>query len=72
MAKKGKKSDPDPNLNKVSSEYRKFLKDNNLTKVKPEIATEWHPTKNGDLKPEEFNTASRKMIWWLCPKGHEY
>ncbi|PLS19361.1 hypothetical protein CVD28_02800 [Bacillus sp. M6-12] len=36
------------------------------------IAKEWHPTKNGVLKPEQFRYASHKKVWWLCPEGHEY
>ena len=47
--------------------------DNNLKVLHPEIASEWHPTKNGDLKPENFTPgSSRKKVWWLCPKGHSY
>ncbi|MBQ6676700.1 MAG: zinc-ribbon domain-containing protein, partial [Clostridia bacterium] len=38
----------------------------------PEIAKEWHPTKNGDLSPEKVKPKSNKVVWWLCPKGHEY
>lgn len=37
-----------------------------------EIAKEWHPTKNGDLKPEHVLPGSHKKIWWKCRKGHEY
>jgi len=51
---------------------RKVGVDNNLRFVHPEIAKEWHPTKNGDLKPESFTRASTKKVWWLCPKGHSY
>ena len=38
----------------------------------PEISKEWHPTKNGDSKPDEFTYGSGKKVWWLCPKGHSY
>ena len=38
----------------------------------PELVKEWHPTKNGDLKPEDFTLGSIKKVWWLCPEGHEY
>ena len=34
----------------------------------PEIASQWHPTKNGDLRPENFSYGSEKKVWWLCPK----
>jgi very-short-patch-repair endonuclease len=32
----------------------------------PEIAKEWHPTKNGDLKASDFGANSNKVVWWLC------
>ena len=32
----------------------------------PDIARQWHPTKNGNLKPEQFTAGSGKKIWWLC------
>ena len=50
----------------------KVSEDNNFLFLFPKIATEWHPTKNGDLKPENFTSGSDKRVWWLCPKGHEY
>jgi hypothetical protein len=43
-----------------------------LEVIFPEIVSEWHPEKNGDLKPGEFTSKSAKKIWWLCPEGHEY
>jgi len=51
---------------------RKAGEDNNLATVLPEIAKEWHPTKNGKLKPENYTRGSQKKVWWLCPKGHSY
>ena len=33
----------------------------------PDIAKEWHPTKNGVLKPENISFGSDKKVWWLCP-----
>ena len=38
----------------------------------PEIAAEWHPDKNGDLRPESISAGSDKVIWWKCTKGHEW
>ena len=32
----------------------------------PQIAKEWHPTKNGDLKPNMFSWCSGKKVWWRC------
>ena len=46
---------------------------NDLTSVFPEIAKEWHPTKNGDLLPQMFTYGTKKNVWWKCGKcGHEY
>jgi hypothetical protein len=47
--------------------------ENNSLKVKfPEISKQWHPIKNGDLKPEDVLVKSGKRVWWQCDKGHEW
>lgn len=46
--------------------------DNDLKTRYPEIAKEWHPTKNGELTPEDVPYGSSQMVWWLCPAGHPY
>ena len=38
----------------------------------PDIAVEWHPTKNGDLEPYQVGPTSSKKVWWACDKGHEW
>ena len=38
----------------------------------PEIAKQWHPTKNGDLKPENFTSGIGRYIWWRCDKTCKY
>jgi len=50
----------------------KLSKDYNLKAFYPDVAKEWHPTKNGDLKPEHFTRGSKKKVWWICDKGHSY
>lgn len=45
---------------------------NDLETLFPEIAKEFHPTKNGDLKASDFLAHSEAVVWWLCPKGHTY
>ena len=47
-------------------------KDNNLVVRYPNIASEWHPSKNGGLRPEGFMPGTHQEAWWLCPKGHSY
>ena len=33
----------------------------------PELAAEWHPTKNGDLKPSEIGVGNEYKAWWIYP-----
>ena len=52
---------------------KKVLKGyNDLETLRPEIAEEWHPTLNGDLKPDQVTEFSYKKIYWKCKKGHTY
>lgn len=46
---------------------------NDLATTRPDIAADWHPTKNGDLKPTDVTKGRRDMIWWKCHIcGHEW
>lgn len=45
---------------------------NSLNKINPELAKEWHPTKNGNLKPEHLAAHSSRFVWWKCEMGHEW
>jgi len=47
-------------------------KEKSLAYMFPELAKEWHPTKNGDLSPKDITFGSGKKIWWKCNKGHEW
>lgn len=40
----------------------------------PDIAVEWHPTRNGEKRPEHFTFGSHFEAWWQCPdyKTHVY
>ncbi len=38
----------------------------------PELVKEWHPTKNGDLKPESVSFGSKEDIWWKCLEGPDH
>lgn len=62
--------------NKSSCPYCKGKKPilgvNDLLSVSPQLALEWHPTKNGDLKPSDMMGSSKRRIWWKCSKGHEW
>lgn len=45
---------------------------NDLASVCPEIAAQWHPTRNTPLTPENVTLSSNKKVWWICRKGHSY
>lgn len=45
---------------------------NDLPTTQPKIAKLWHPTKNGDLKPENITRNYSKKVWWRCLSGHEF
>ena len=40
----------------------------------PELCKQWHPTKNGDLTPDDLTFGTKFEAWWLCPiaPGHEW
>ena len=45
---------------------------NCLATKNPQLAKEWHPTKNGDLTPFDVTISSGKKVWWKCKKSHEW
>lgn len=45
---------------------------NSLSTKFPEIAAQWHPTKNNSLLPSAVTYTSTKNVWWMCEKGHEW
>ena len=46
---------------------------NDLATLNPELAKQWHPTKNINLNTNDLTPGSNKKVWWLCPKcGYEW
>lgn len=44
-----------------------------LAVVNPELAKEWHPTKNGKLRSCDVTCNDKRIIWWKCSKcGNEW
>lgn len=57
----------------VSNNINQIKKKGSLAESYPEIAKEWHPTKNNLLNSSDVTCASSKRIWWLCSTcGHEW
>lgn len=66
-------NNPDVNFKRDIAEinnqyYHRNLGDQSLASCFPIIAAEWHPTKNGDLKPEYIYPGSKEDVWWKCSK----
>jgi hypothetical protein len=45
---------------------------NDLATTHPDLATEWHPTKNLPLTPNDIFAGSPRKMWWQCSEGHEW
>ena len=46
--------------------------ENDLFTRCPELASQWHSSKNGALTPNQVLFGSHRKVWWRCKKGHEW
>ena len=61
------------NVNKSKALRKNAAERNNFQEKYPLLAKEWHPTKNGELKPSDVSCSSEIEVWWICPLcNHEY
>ena len=53
---------------------KRVASSNSLATRAPEIAAEWHPTKNGELSPSNVTPGSHRVAWWRCRNdvAHEW
>jgi len=49
---------------------KKVAPDTRLTFSHPEIAAEWHPTKNGKITPSDVTYGSGTKRYWICKQKH--
>jgi hypothetical protein len=45
---------------------------NDLAFLRPELAAQWNPIKNGNLLPSMVTLGSNERVWWICAEGHEW
>lgn len=43
-----------------------------LATTHPDLAKEWHFTKNETLTPHDISAGSNQKVWWQCSKNHEW
>lgn len=55
-----------PKVNRPRTLYRFPPSGQSLRDRAPEMAREWHPTKNGQLTPADVYPTTSQLIWWLC------
>jgi uncharacterized Zn-finger protein len=64
--------DTDSDSGHILDQYATKKYENSLSYCFPEIASEWHPTKNGNMNPERISKGSTKTVWWLGKCGHAW
>ena len=64
--------DLDRDRYQIYEQYIQLEKKDSLVVCFPDIAKQWHPTKNGKLNPEQVSFGSQKRVWWLGACGHEW
>jgi superfamily II DNA or RNA helicase len=50
----------------------KAVSSNCLATTHPDLAKQWHPTKNGTLTPNNVVAASPRKVWWKCPVADDH
>jgi hypothetical protein len=45
---------------------------NALASQRPDLATQWHPTKNRGLTPDRIVLGSERLVWWKCPVAADH
>lgn len=38
----------------------------------PQLVSEWHPTKNGNLNLHQISYKTHQKVWWKCKRGHNF
>lgn len=64
--------DTDADSGSILAQFSTKKLNNSLQYCFPEVAKEWHPTKNGNLTPDCVSKASSRKVWWLGKCGHEW
>ncbi|MBL8718032.1 MAG: zinc-ribbon domain-containing protein [Myxococcales bacterium] len=45
---------------------------NNLATLYPELAKQWHSTRNGRLRPDQVVAGSTRRVWWRCARAKDH
>jgi len=48
---------------------KRLLPEQSLAALRPDVAEQWHPTRNGGSTPWDFLPQSNQFAWFACPKS---
>lgn len=53
---------------------KRVTESNSLAVLRPDIAAEWHPRLNKNLRADQVSCGSGRKVWWLCKRTgiHEW
>lgn len=46
--------------------------ENSLRRTHPDLAAQFHPTRNEPLSPDSVPASTGRRLWWVCGRGHEW
>jgi hypothetical protein len=52
--------------------HRRMWPGISLSALAPRVAKQWHPRKNGDLRPSQVMAGTPRRVWWKCPNGPDH
>ena len=61
-----------PECSPKTRRVRIIAKENLFSTRHPELVSEWHSVKNGELNPATVGHGSARRVWWQCANGHEW
>ncbi|WP_111025209.1 zinc-ribbon domain-containing protein [Curtobacterium sp. MCBD17_040] len=59
-----------PSEGKGSRGPRRPRPGRSLAELHPDLAAQWHPTKNGDLTPADVGASAQIEVWWAASCAH--
>lgn len=54
------------------SRHKVHPSETSLQALYPQIAKQWHKTKNGKLRPCDVTSRSGRRVWWQCNRGPDH
>ena len=51
---------------------RKLCPSNSLAEAAPDVSAQWHPRKNGKLRPTDVYYRSGRIVWWKCNRAADH